>query len=75
MGKLVPASETMLAQIDEMTKDVSTGFNPQPVIIKISHGQEEFQLPGLAPEPRLTGVILASRRLRVFFPRMGDKKE
>jgi len=75
MGKLVPASETVLAQLDEISRDVTEGFNPQVVVMKILHGQEEFTLPGLRPQPRLEGVILASKRVRLFFPRLGDKKE
>ena len=62
---------TALDILDEHLDEVSSGFNPQPVRIEIMHKQGMFQFPGISPEKRLEGVVLASRMVRVFFPRMG----
>lgn len=64
-----------IAKMDSL-KDVldkeSQGFNPSPVVIKINHPDASFIIPGLPATKRLTGVVLASRKVRVFFPRMGN---
>lgn len=67
-----------LAKLDSLKEVLdaeSQGFNPSPVVIKINHPDASFTIPGLPATKRLTGVILASRKVRVFFPRMGNKKD
>lgn len=61
--------------IEQQLDDEASGFNPTPVVIQILHQQGMFSFPALPPEKRLTGVILASRMVRVFFPRMGQEED
>lgn len=67
-----------IATIDslkEVLDKESQGFNPTPVVIKINHPDASFNIPGLPGTKRLTGVILASKKVRVFFPRMGAESD
>lgn len=61
--------------LKEVLDKESQGFNPSPVVIKINHPDASFVIPGLPATKRLTGVVLASKKVRVFFPRMGNKKD
>ncbi len=61
--------------LKEILDAESQGFNPSPVIVKINHPDGSFTIPGLPATKRLTGVILASKKVRVFFPRMGIKED
>jgi len=50
------------------------GFNPVPVVISIIHPAQLFDT-GVAQEKRLVGVILASKMLRIFYPRFSNEKD
>lgn len=67
-----------LAKLDSLKEVLdaeSRGFNQQAVVIKINHQDAGFTIPGLPATKRLTGIILASKKVRVFFPRMGVESD
>lgn len=68
-------SVSALDVIEQELNDEASGFNPTPVVIEILHQQGMFSFPSLPPVKRLVGVILASRMVRVFFPRMGVEED
>lgn len=66
------ATGSALAMLDEELSEETSGFNPQTVVVKIQHQEAMFNIPSLPAVKRLEGVILASARVRVFYPRMGN---
>lgn len=68
----VPAGADALAIY---TEPEAQGYEPQTIMVKIAHGQEQFVLAGMPAVRRLEGVILASKKCRIFYPRMGNKEE
>ena len=58
-----------------MMDDEPQGFNPVPVVVKINHQESTFTMPGIPASPRMTGVILASRKVRVFFPNLANRED
>jgi len=70
-------SGSALAALGSVLDEEAQGYDPQIIRMKIIHESGEFQIPSLPSVKRLEGIILASRRIRVFFPDMaikGDKK-
>lgn len=61
--------------LDVYTAPEAQGYEPQVITIKISHGQEQFAIEGMPPVRRLEGIILASKKVRIFYPRMGDLED
>jgi len=78
MAKAKEATTTALAKLTELNDvldEQAVGFTPQIVRMKINHQTSMFRLEGLPEQKRLKGVILASRRIRVFFPRMAQDSD
>jgi hypothetical protein len=73
--EIATRADSALAMIASQLDEEASGFNPTPVVIQIVHTQGMFAFPALPPESRLTGVILASRMVRVFFPRMAHEED
>jgi hypothetical protein len=48
-------------------------YVPQLVTIEIIHANATFSIEGMPSEKRLTGIILAAKRERVYFPKFGNK--
>jgi len=71
----IAVRNSALDVISEQLDEEASGFNPSPVVVQIVHQQGMFAFPALPPESRLTGVILASRMVRVFFPRMAHEED
>lgn len=63
-----------LALLNDELKDEAVGYNTQLVIAKINHPDGVFTIPSLPSVPRLEGVILASRRARLFYPHFGNEQ-
>lgn len=61
-----------LARLKEKLVPESRGFNPMPVLIKIIHPVQMFDVPGIKQEKRMVGVILASKMGRILYPRFSD---
>jgi hypothetical protein len=62
---------TALAELSDELEEDAQGYTPQMVVIKIAHDTSLFAIPSLKPVKRIVGVILASKRVRVFFPKFG----
>lgn len=75
MGELQPydMNTGALAELDAEA-DAEAGFSPVPIQIKINHPGAVFDIPALPSVDTLEGVVLASKRVRVFFPRMGNEE-
>lgn len=72
----VPSTELTgsIALLNEELQDEAVGYNTQLVVAKINHQEGTFTIPSLPSVPRLEGIILASRRARIFFPEFGNKQ-
>ena len=62
-----------LAELNEGLAEEAVGYNAQMVVIKINHPDQTFNIPSLPSVQRLEGVVLASRRARALFPKMGSQ--
>lgn len=62
-----------IALLNEELQDEAIGYNTQLVVAKINHQEGTFAIPSLPSVSRLEGIILASRRGRLFFPEFGNK--
>lgn len=63
-----------IALLNEELQNEAVGYNTQLVVTKINHQEGTFAIPSLPSVPRLEGIILASRRARLFYPRFGNEQ-
>lgn len=75
MTDIVASNGTALEAFTSMAEDEASGFNATVVRIGIDHQNAEFKYPGLEGQKRITGVYLASRKVRCFFPKMGTEAD
>ena len=71
-------SGSALAALSDVLDNEAQGYEPQIIRMKIIHEMGEFKIPSLPSQKRLQGIILASRKNRIFFPDMSveaDKKK
>lgn len=62
-----------LAELSDALEPDAQGYTAQMVVVKIAHDTSMFAIPSLAPVKRLSALILASRRVRTFFPKLSTK--
>jgi len=62
-----------LAELNDELESDAQGYTAQMVVVKIAHDTSMFAIPSLPPVKRLEGIILASKRVRTFFPKCGTK--
>lgn len=62
-----------LAELSDALEPDAQGYTAQMVVVKIAHDTSMFAIPSLAPVKRFDALILASRRVRTFFPKCGTK--
>jgi len=57
-----------------LTDAMADSFEPQPIKVSIVHPTAELSVEGLPSRKTFKGVVLASRKARVFFPKFGNKE-
>lgn len=62
-----------LAELNEGLADDASGYDERLVIVKINHPDSKFVLGGMPPQNRLEGVILASKKSRILYPKYGNE--
>lgn len=62
-----------MAKLREKLMPEAAGFNPVPVLVKIIHPAQLFDFGGVEQSKRIVGLILASKMVRVFYPRFNEE--
>ena len=62
-----------LAELNDELEEDAQGYTAQMVVVKIAHDTSMFAIPSLPPVKRFDALILASKRVRTFFPKCATK--
>lgn len=63
-----------LAELSDALEEDAQGYTAQMVVVKIVHDTSMFAIPSLPPTKRINALILASKRVRTFFPKCATKE-